>query len=374
MNRMVNYFFILFTNLMILYFHNIESQHIILFSLACIVFITNEFLVQKKSSIFLPIGYIILSFFVPLGVIYFPMISYALARYLLMPEHAKSDNTDTSRQNIFPLVLIYIPMIYILVSSGVTHNIFEYFLLLFMVILSFLLEYHARTTEILYYKFIDSSDYTREINIELQKKNQSLIEKQNSEISLATAKERNRIARDIHDNVGHLLTRSLLMTAALRSVNKEDTLKEPIQALEDTLNTAMSTIRQSVHDLHSQSIHFEDALNTLVHEYNFCPVTITFLASENIPNDVCYCFLAIVKEAMTNTAKHSNATALSIRISEHPAIYQLIVEDNGSNANAKETDGIGLSNMKERVLGLHGNINIRTTDGFRVFVSIPRTR
>ena len=66
--------------------------------------------------------------------------------------------------------------------------------------------------------------------------------------------------------------------------------------------------------------------------------------SEIIPNKIKYCFAAIIKEALSNVIKHSNATAVKIVLREHPALYQLCIEDNGKGYSEKEADskGIGL--------------------------------
>ena len=61
-------------------------------------------------------------------------------------------------------------------------------------------------------------DDSTEKNLLLEEKNHMLVEKQNYEIYTATLKERNRIAREIHDNVGHLLSRSILITGAAKAV------------------------------------------------------------------------------------------------------------------------------------------------------------
>lgn len=58
----------------------------------------------------------------------------------------------------------------------------------------------------------------------LQEKNKNLMEKQDYEIYLATLRERNRIAREIHDNVGHMLSRSILQMGALITIHKEEPL------------------------------------------------------------------------------------------------------------------------------------------------------
>ena len=83
-------------------------------------------------------------------------------------------------------------------------------------------------------------DDSRELTLMLEKKNQDLLEKQDTEVYLATLKERNRIAREIHDNVGHMLSRSILMVGALKTVNQAENLKVPMEQLNQTLNEAMT--------------------------------------------------------------------------------------------------------------------------------------
>ena len=69
--------------------------------------------------------------------------------------------------------------------------------------------------------------------------------------------------------------------------------------------------------------------------------------------------------------RHSNATKASVLVREHPALYQLCIEDNGS-ACTLETDGIGIANMEERVHSLHGNLHILTDNGFKIFITVPK--
>ena len=64
-------------------------------------------------------------------------------------------------------------------------------------------------------KTVDSGE---EKALLLSEKNKALAEKQNSEIYAATLRERNRIAREIHDNVGHVLSRTILLTGAARAL------------------------------------------------------------------------------------------------------------------------------------------------------------
>lgn len=205
-----------------------------------------------------------------------------------------------------------------------------------------------------------------------KQKQQALIEKQNYEIHVATLKERNRIAREIHDNVGHMLSRSLLQAGALMVLNKQAQLTEPLNALKDTLSSAMDSIRHSVHDLHDDSIDLKSSIEELLSEFSTYQIQFDYDMGSVVPAPVKYC-LSIIKEALSNIARHSQATKISITLREHPVIYQLTVSDNGtSNAPIDDySPGIGIFNMQERIRQLNGNFHITKKDGFRIFASIP---
>lgn len=66
--------------------------------------------------------------------------------------------------------------------------------------------------------------------------------------------------------------------------------------------------------------------------------------------------------------------AVKIVLREHPALYQLCIEDNGKGYSKKEADseGIGLKNMQERVTSLGGSLQINGENGFRIFAAIPK--
>lgn len=219
-------------------------------------------------------------------------------------------------------------------------------------------------------------DNSVEQQMRLRQANAQLLENQDNQIYIATLKERNRIAREIHDNVGHLLSRSLLQSAALLTICKDETMQPQLENLKNTLDEAMTSIRNSVHDLHDESIDMKEAMTNLVEQFTFCPVSFQCDISRQTPKAVKYCFLTIVKEGLNNIVKHSNATMVRITVTEHPGFYQLLIEDNGTNSTIPQSEeissGIGLSSMQERVQSLNGIIHIHNEKGFRIFVSIPK--
>ncbi len=163
-----------------------------------------------------------------------------------------------------------------------------------------------------------SSGYQHGIESGAAGKNKNLMEKQDYEIYLATLRERNRIAREIHDNVGHMLSRSILQMGALITIHKEEPLHGQLAGVGETLNQAMNSIRESVHDLHDESIDLRQSIAEATREMKeHYQLTVDYDMSPEIPRNVKYCFITAVKEAMSNIAKHSDADKISVILREH---------------------------------------------------------
>ena len=221
--------------------------------------------------------------------------------------------------------------------------------------------------------FTSLRDEIAEKNIRLADRNMQLAEAANNEIHLASLRERNRIAREIHDNVGHMLTRSLLQSGALIILNKDEKLKEPLEELKNTLDSAMTGIRESVHDIHDDSIDLkkviEESISSVDERFE---VKFDYDAGKNIPGKIKLCTAGIVKEGLSNAVKHSNGNKISIVFREHPAFYQLMIEDNGICKNISG-NGMGLKNMEERADSVGGRISFTPSEnGFRIFMSAPK--
>lgn len=290
----------------------------------------------------------------------------------------------------FPPLAFYLPLIVyqlfyendwylwgtVMFLGIVTNSSKGYLYLLFYVMLILLacyLKYKTRKLSDLVKRYKLLRDSSMEHNLLLQEKNRELIKEQDYEIHVATLKERTRIARDIHDNVGHLLSRCLLQAGALLAINQDEKLKEPLVSMKDTLTSAMNSIRTSVHDLRDDALNLEAALTTMLKDYKNYEVTFTYDLEGTPSNAIKYCFMGIAKEALANIQKHSNGTKITMIVREHPNFYQLIIEDNGVVASVNE-DGMGLSNMKERASALKGHLSIQTTNGFRIFVTIQKQK
>ncbi|MBP1045156.1 hypothetical protein I6N96_02615 [Enterococcus sp. BWM-S5] len=209
----------------------------------------------------------------------------------------------------------------------------------------------------------------------LQQQEAERQERQETMISLEVSNERNRIARDIHDNVGHLLSSSLLQIGAIQTINQQEVLQAPLGQLKETVTEGMDNIRASVHDLHDESLRLSIAMQKILDSFHFCEVELTDEFPEYLDRDCKLACIMIVKEALSNIMKHSNASKATIRFKQQPGFYKLTVSDNGTQKKVMDITarGIGLTSMEERLSKLGGRLNHHQTEnGFSLIAIFPK--
>lgn len=188
---------------------------------------------------------------------------------------------------------------------------------------------------------------------------------------IATLQERNRIAREIHDSLGHYLTAlNLHLEAAwkLRESNPTDSM-EFLKDAKQLGSKALGEVRQSVAALRSdplENLSLEEAISTLIAEFhkstNIFPESKTQLDLP-LANDVKTAIYRIVQEALTNIAKYAQATEVKIEIWATTDLH-LTVEDNGIGFQLeRNSTGFGLQGMRERAFALGGSFQIFTSPG-----------
>lgn len=188
---------------------------------------------------------------------------------------------------------------------------------------------------------------------------------------LATVQERNRIAREIHDALGHSLTVfNLHLEAALRLLDTDlPEAKELLLEAKQLGKTALNEVRQSVSALRSDPLQAQPlatAIAALVSDFQrstgitpTCKVEL----DESIASEVKTTVYRIVQEALTNIYKYAEATAVRIEVTTEvtttQTILQAVIEDNGKGFNlGQNTTGFGLQGMRERSLALGGTLEI----------------
>jgi signal transduction histidine kinase len=199
----------------------------------------------------------------------------------------------------------------------------------------------------------------------------------------ATLQERNRIAREIHDSVGHALTAQSIQleNVALWLVDNRIRAEDHLQKARDLGKEALQNVRQSVATLRQPALQgksFKDALQTLVQEFERTTeiqTTVHLQMAQQLPTDIAIALYRIVQEAMTNIAKHSQATQVILHLTADLTQLELSVEDNGQGFDpSQNTTGFGLQSMRERTEALGGVFNLSSQPGHgcRLHLNIPQ--
>ena len=223
-------------------------------------------------------------------------------------------------------------------------------------------------------------DDARFDSLNAQKLREETMKNADNEVYMATLKERNRIAREIHDNVGHMITRVIVQMQAIRIINKDKAVGEQLESVAQTLDLAMTSMRKSVHELHDDSIDLSIGINeitsTLDQRFD---VTVNTVIDSPADNALKNAVLGIIKEAVTNISKHSRGDKVLIEVVENVSFWRVKIFDNGSN-EVREYDlsgsadgGIGLNNIASRAKAAGGRASVMSDkSGFTVMVTIPK--
>ena len=223
-------------------------------------------------------------------------------------------------------------------------------------------------------------DDLREKVLTLQDTNARLLRAQDYELRAAALAERTRIAREIHDGVGHLLTRLLLQVKALQVVHRDEPgVASDLATLDTGLDEALDSMRRSVHALSDEGEELATSLNLLGSRCGIDSVSVDCSTDVEPPAAVARCIVAVVREALTNAARHGRAHSARVAVTDYPAFWQVTVDNDGvvpvkdepvvdGHGNA----GLGLRSMTERVEALGGRVRITPRPRFTVFATIPK--
>ncbi len=221
-----------------------------------------------------------------------------------------------------------------------------------------------------YYRLLDQSN--SQLN-ELKKSAIMQQDMQNKLIMLATNEERSRIARDIHDQVGHILSRSLIQLGAIEVVNQDERLNQPLGQLHDSLQHGMEAIRTSVHGLYAMGFDLVMRIQSLK-DTQMIEVDLKQDTFRVLPELYGFDVYSILSEAIANSIKHGHATKIRIRLKVFPDFYQLVLHDNGTSSTLKVSEGIGLKSIQDRVSKWRGSCRFISEDGFKIHIVLPREK
>ena len=223
-------------------------------------------------------------------------------------------------------------------------------------------------------------DDLREKVLALQDANSRLLRAQDHELRAAALSERTRIAREIHDGVGHVLTRLLLQVKALQVTHRDEPgVVADLATLDSDLGEALDSMRRSVHALSEEGEELATSLNLLGSRCGIAKVDVDCSTQTEPPPAVARCVVAVVREALTNAARHGRAASARVAVTDYPAFWQVTVDNDGVVPPGDEPlvdgggkAGLGLRSMTERVEALGGRVRITPRPRFTVFATIPK--
>lgn len=206
------------------------------------------------------------------------------------------------------------------------------------------------------------------------------------EVEAAVADERARIARELHDIVGHSVSLMVLQAGAARQAldAHPEKARVPLMSIETTGRGAMSELRRLVTMLRRPGQDEELApqpslrdLDQLVSQVANAGIAVHVESNgglEALPPGVDLSAYRIVQESLTNVVKHSGAKEADVRVRCEGGAVEITVEDAGHGVGAdQQASGHGLIGMQERVKLYGGRFEAgaRNGGGFRVHASLP---
>lgn len=294
--------------------------------------------------------------------------------------------------SIYMLIILTIPAAYILEYPVYFYYLSVLLLEMFLLLIIFGHNYQQSLSLIILFIGIGLSIRARVARLEsyrisqlhlkeLEKAHQELQQAAVTTMQHAVLDERTRIAREIHDAIGHSLTSLIIQLQALRYMIDSD----PAQAqhsVEEMLSVArqgLTDIRVSVHALAAdRSALGITALQALVSKMNSttqlnCTFTANSLAKD-IPVEMGSVLFNVLQEAMTNILRHSQATLVDVNVVVSRTECRMSIKDNGKFTDTELfLEGYGMRTMRERVQEAAGILEFRpgNPSGLIITTTIP---
>lgn len=199
--------------------------------------------------------------------------------------------------------------------------------------------------------------------------------------AVTALKERNRIAREIHDTVGHTLTTVLVEIEACKRLMKKD-----VELAMDKLSLAQGQVRKGLNDIRGSVrllengediLDFYGALETIIRDTEKHSGVVvkshidTGIVLTKLQEKV---LLSALLEGLTNGIRHGKSTAFVFKLYSEGGKIGFSLEDNGVGA-AVVTPGFGLRAMRGRVVDLGGSLEVasKPLEGFGLYIALPQT-
>jgi signal transduction histidine kinase len=218
------------------------------------------------------------------------------------------------------------------------------------------------------------------LTAELEKANVQLAAYATQAEELAITQERNRLAREIHDSLGHYLTTVNVQIEAAKVVMNSDADRalDAMNKAQEMTQKGLTRVRESVAALRESPVSnrpLREAVASLVQEAQSTGIVTEFQVvgePQTLENKVALALYRAAQEGLTNVRKHAHASRVDVLLEFQPDEVSLEIRDNGVGAK-EPSGGFGLLGTRERMQLLGGRLEISTGvgKGFRLTASVP---
>ncbi len=215
-------------------------------------------------------------------------------------------------------------------------------------------------------------------NAELEKANENLKSLADIREQMGKTEERNRLAREIHDTLGHTLTGISAGVDACLTIfdSNPEAVKKQLSVISKVTRDGITEVRKSVSELRpdtQRSVSLEQSIRDMINDMRLMTkAEISF--HRNTPlkfdEDEENTVYRIVQESITNSLRHGNASKIDVDITRKESKLYISVKDNGSGCKDIKK-GFGTRHMIERVRMLNGTVSFNGDDGFTVEAVLP---
>lgn len=187
---------------------------------------------------------------------------------------------------------------------------------------------------------------------------------------LAAVAERERIARDLHDVLGHTLSLIILKSELASKLADQDPRRaaKEIRDVEQVARTALAEVRETVRGYRATLDHEIADARALLDAAGIESEFTVDMSTSDPARDAVLAF--VLREGVTNVVRHSDAARCGVRITELAETYRLTIVDDGHDARLRE--GNGMRGMRERVVAAGGSLAYRSRPGTCLTVTLPR--
>lgn len=197
---------------------------------------------------------------------------------------------------------------------------------------------------------------------------------------IAEDRERKRIAREIHDTLGHALTGISAGIDAVKVLVDIDTnrAKEQLNNVSVVVRDGIRDVRGSLNKMRPGALEnntLKEALIKIIHEYEaISNLEIHLLYKwDNIDLDIAKedIVFRVIQESITNSVRHGHAKTIWIELLEEEEAYVMTIQDDGVGFDELHY-GYGLKQMQERLMIIGGSVRFENRDGFYTHIKIPK--